>query len=52
MKWYINNQCNLLLNEYDKFCNEFIEGKISKDLFDALEIEYLKRKELFIVNLN
>lgn len=52
MKWSIPYQCNLLLEEYDLFCNEFLAGKISKDLFDALEIEYLKRKELFIINLN
>lgn len=52
MKWYIKTEYNLLLDDYDKICNEFIEGKISKDLFDALEIEYLKRKELFIVSLN
>lgn len=52
MKWANNYQANLKLDEYDKFCTEYIEGKISKDLFDAFEIEYLKRKELFIVNLN
>lgn len=52
MKWYIATQYNLLLNDYDKICTEFVEGKISKDLFDILEIEYLQKKELFIVNLN
>lgn len=52
MKWYHTHQCNLLLDDYDLICNEFLAGKISKDLFDALEVDYLKKKELFIVTLN
>lgn len=44
--------CNLLIPEYDKFCTQFIEGKITRELFFALEVEYMKRKELFTIHLN
>lgn len=52
MKWFPTYQVNLLLDDYDLFCNEYLSGKISKDLFDALEVDYLMKKDLFIVMLN
>lgn len=43
---------NLLLRMYDYHCNLFIDGKICLEMFQAIEIEYLKRYKLFIINLN
>lgn len=52
MKFHFNPTCNLLIPEHDRFCTQFIEGKITRELFLALEVEYMKRKELFTINLN
>jgi len=43
---------NLLLRLYDHHCNLFIEGKISLEIFLLIETEYIKRYQLFIINLN
>lgn len=43
---------NLLLSTYDFHCNLFIAGKIPLHLFLKIETEYIKRYQLFIINLN
>lgn len=43
---------NLLLRMYDKHCSLFIDGKISLEMFMKIETEYIKRYQLFIINLN
>lgn len=43
---------NLLLRQYDRHCSLFIRGKISLQMFLEIETEYLKRYQLFIINLN
>jgi len=43
---------NLLLRLYDYHCNLFVEGKISLEIFLLIETEYIKRYQLFIINLN
>ena len=43
---------NLLKKQYDIQCELFINGQISWIVFTKLEIDYYKRKHLFIVNLN
>lgn len=43
---------NLLLRQFDEHCNMFISGLIPLDMFIEIELEYLKRLELFIINLN
>lgn len=43
---------NLLLRQFDKHCNMFISGLIPLDMFIDIKLEYLKRLELFIINLN
>ena len=43
---------NLLLLKFDQHCNIFISGLIPLDMFMEIELEYLKRLELFIINLN
>ena len=43
---------NLLLRQFDQYCNMFISGLIPLDIFIDIELEYLKRLELFIINLN
>jgi len=43
---------NLLIRTYDNHCNLFIDGKISLEMFLEIEIEYIKRSQLFIINLN
>lgn len=43
---------NLLLSKYDYHCNLFIDGKIPLEIFLLIEIEYLKRYKLLIINLN
>ncbi len=43
---------NLLLKLYDKQCNLFIDGKIPLQMFLEIETEYLRRYQLFIINLN
>lgn len=43
---------NLLLRLYDYHCNLFISGKISLEMFMSIEEEYIKRYQLFIINLN
>lgn len=43
---------NLLQNYYDTQCELFINGKISWIVFTKLEIDYYKRKQLFIMSLN
>lgn len=43
---------NLLLRQYDNHCNLFIDGKISLQMFMDIEVEYIKRYQLFIINLN
>lgn len=43
---------NLLIRQFDEHCNMFIAGLIPLDMFIEIELEYLKRLELFIINLN
>ncbi len=43
---------DLLIRIYDYWCVEFIKGNISKEMWLEITIEYEKRKELFIINLN
>ena len=43
---------NLLLRQFDQHCNMFISGLIPLEMFMEIELEYLKRLELFIINLN
>jgi len=43
---------NLLQKSFDIQCDLFIEGHIDYYNFESLECEYLKRKELFTINLN
>jgi len=52
MKYHFDMEYNLLLRFYDYHCDLFIAGKIHYDYFIAIEEEYLKRKHLFIINLN
>mgnify|MGYP000892883260 FL=1 len=43
---------NLLQKSFDIQCDLFIKGDIDYHDFYNLEYEYLKRKELFTINLN
>jgi len=43
---------NLLFSQYDNHCNKFINGIIDLELFLLIETEYIKRYQLFIINLN
>lgn len=43
---------NLLIRTYDFYCNLFIDGRIPLELFLKIETEYIKRYQLFIINLN
>jgi len=43
---------NLLQKSFDIQCDLFIKGHIDYHDFYNLEYEYLKRKELFTINLN
>ena len=43
---------DLLLPKYDEYCNYFIAGKITYELFIKIENEYIKRYKMFIINLN
>lgn len=43
---------NLLLIMYDYHVQLFIDGEICLEMFQAIEIEYEKRKKLFTVNIN
>jgi len=43
---------DLLIKKYDYYCNLFIDGKIEYNLYQEIEKEYLKRKELFTIYLN
>lgn len=43
---------NLLIKLYDNHCNLFLQGKISLPMFMKIEEEYIKRYQLFIINLN
>ena len=45
-------QYNLLQKSFDIQCDLFIKGHIDYYNFENLECEYLKRKELFTINLN
>lgn len=45
-------ECNLLLKMYDYHVQLFIDRKICLEMFQAIEIEYEKRKKLFTYNLN
>lgn len=49
---YRNMEYNLLLRQFDQHCNMFISGLIHLEMFMEIELEYLKRLELFIINLN
>ena len=49
---YRNMEYNLLLRQFDQHCNMFISGLIPLEMFMEIELEYLKRLELFIINLN
>ena len=49
---YGNMEYNLLLRQFDQHCNMFISGLIPLNMFMDIELEYLKRLELFIINLN
>ena len=49
---YGNMEYNLLLRQFDQYCNMFISGLIPLDSFIDIELEYSKRLELFIINLN
>jgi len=52
MKYLFDMEYNLLQNYYDTQCELFINGKISWIVFTKLEIDYYKRKQLFIMSLN
>jgi len=43
---------NLLIKIYDRHCQLFIDGKIPLEMFMKIETEYIKRYQLFIINLN
>lgn len=43
---------NLLQNNYDKYTELFINGIIDYNFYQDIEIEFLKRYELFTINLN
>lgn len=43
---------NLLQNNYDKYTELFINGIIDYSFYQDIEIEFLKRYELFTINLN
>ena len=43
---------DLLLQEFDRMTNMFINGDFDYDLWVAIEKEYHKRKELFTIYLN
>lgn len=43
---------NLLLTQYDYYCTLFINGQIPWSLFEAIENEYNRKKELFEICLN
>lgn len=43
---------NLLQNNYDKHTQMFIDGDIDYTFYQAIEREFLKRYELFTINLN
>jgi hypothetical protein len=45
-------QHNLLLKEFDYYTNLFIDGLLPYELFEKIENEYLKRKNLFTICLN
>ena len=49
---YGNMEYNLLLRQFDQHCSMFISGSIPLNMFMDIELEYLKRLELFIINLN
>ena len=49
---YKNMEYNLLLRQFDQHCSMFISGLIPLGMFMDIELEYLKRLELFIINLN
>jgi hypothetical protein len=58
-KLYINGlekllkmEYNLLIREYDKHCNYFINGLIPLEMFIEIEEVYIKRYKLFLINLN
>jgi hypothetical protein len=48
----VKMEYNLLLRQFDEHCNMFIAGLIPLEMFIEIELEYLKRLELFIINLN
>lgn len=43
---------NLLLRKYDEHCNMFINGLIPLTMFMELEEIYIKKYQLFLINLN
>ena len=43
---------DLLIIKFDEMAQLFIDGYINYNLFEEIELEYLKRLELFIINLN
>ena len=43
---------NLLQNNYDKHTQMFIDGVIDYTFYQVIEREFLKRYELFTINLN
>lgn len=43
---------NLLQKSFDIQCDLFIKGYIDYYDFENLEYQYLRRKELFTINLN
>lgn len=45
-------QVNLLDKKYNKYCNLFVMGYISLELFIKFENEYVKRYQLYNINLN
>ena len=43
---------DLLIIKFDEMAQLFIDGYINYNLFEEIENEYLKRKQLFTINLN
>lgn len=50
--YYFKTECDLLLKIYEIYCDLFIIGIMDYNDFEILETDYLKRKELFTINLN
>ena len=45
-------QVNVLQSNYDKHTEMFINGFIDYEFYQMIEREFLKRYELFTINLN